>query len=320
MERTDVRCHEVHGELRPPTLDAHRGHEPWHNSWERWLVGSKPRDDWRLAGEFRFSAPDWPAGRRRSQEVHGKEANVYEHECLTPSRSPFGGERELSFGAGIKMQTSAVPETSCVGLGFWPYYLRLIAGWSSPVARQAHNLKVAGSNPAPATNLTPQVRGFFMPENRTGSADNYEALSKLRSSRGNEAQTLRIYKNMEPPHVGCYGFERRSYFRALRPRLKISQTLAKESRGLSGPRYWPWGHCDRSVAAGISCLPYPAASCCPGHKTEIHTINSLPHQTTRLEARQYGKGWLPLQGAQNAFNMIPLLNECAYIWSKLCQL
>ena len=28
-----------------------------------------------------------------------------------------------------------------------------IAGWSSPVARQAHNLKVVGSNPTPATNL-----------------------------------------------------------------------------------------------------------------------------------------------------------------------
>ncbi len=28
------------------------------------------------------------------------------------------------------------------------------AGWSSPVARQAHNLKAAGSNPAPATNPT----------------------------------------------------------------------------------------------------------------------------------------------------------------------
>ena len=26
-----------------------------------------------------------------------------------------------------------------------------IAGWSSPVARRAHNPKVAGSNPAPAT-------------------------------------------------------------------------------------------------------------------------------------------------------------------------
>ena len=28
---------------------------------------------------------------------------------------------------------------------------RLAAGWSSPVARQAHNLKVTGSNPVPAT-------------------------------------------------------------------------------------------------------------------------------------------------------------------------
>ncbi len=27
------------------------------------------------------------------------------------------------------------------------------AGWSSPVARQAHNLKVTGSNPVPATNV-----------------------------------------------------------------------------------------------------------------------------------------------------------------------
>ena len=33
-------------------------------------------------------------------------------------------------------------------------YLRS-AGWSSLVARQAHNLKVAGSNPAPATNSLP---------------------------------------------------------------------------------------------------------------------------------------------------------------------
>ena len=28
------------------------------------------------------------------------------------------------------------------------------AGWSSPVARQAHNLKVVSSNLAPATNLS----------------------------------------------------------------------------------------------------------------------------------------------------------------------
>ena len=38
------------------------------------------------------------------------------------------------------------------------------AGWSSPVARQAHNLKVVGSNPTPATNINRLVRGgFFVP-------------------------------------------------------------------------------------------------------------------------------------------------------------
>ncbi|CAH1650711.1 hypothetical protein CHELA41_20372 [Hyphomicrobiales bacterium] len=31
------------------------------------------------------------------------------------------------------------------------------AGWSSPVARQAHNLKVTGSNPVPATNYSLDV-------------------------------------------------------------------------------------------------------------------------------------------------------------------
>ncbi len=36
----------------------------------------------------------------------------------------------------------------------------MIAGWSSPVARQAHNLKVAGSNPAPATNFPQQNEVF----------------------------------------------------------------------------------------------------------------------------------------------------------------
>ena len=33
------------------------------------------------------------------------------------------------------------------------FTLPFAAGWSSPVARQAHNLKVAGSNPAPATKI-----------------------------------------------------------------------------------------------------------------------------------------------------------------------
>src|ERR1700749_4239926 len=31
------------------------------------------------------------------------------------------------------------------------------AGWSRPVARQAHNLKVTGSNPVPATNMSTRL-------------------------------------------------------------------------------------------------------------------------------------------------------------------
>src|SRR5690349_24369093 len=38
------------------------------------------------------------------------------------------------------------------GPGFLKGLQRFNAGWSSPVARQAHNLKVIGSNPIPATN------------------------------------------------------------------------------------------------------------------------------------------------------------------------
>ena len=37
---------------------------------------------------------------------------------------------------------------------------QLIAGWSSLVARQAHNLKVVGSNPTPATKMTNTIRNI----------------------------------------------------------------------------------------------------------------------------------------------------------------
>ena len=45
-----------------------------------------------------------------------------------------------------------------------PYRIKfyhLDAGWSSPVARQAHNLKAAGSNPTPATKIMPASCGPF---------------------------------------------------------------------------------------------------------------------------------------------------------------
>ncbi len=54
-----------------------------------------------------------------------------------------------------------------------------VAGWSSQVAREAHNLEVVGSNPAPAifralVHRTPRVaqrsRGFFVRRGAASSA------------------------------------------------------------------------------------------------------------------------------------------------------
>ncbi len=54
-------------------------------------------------------------------------------------------------------QASAAKPAACLLGGTWMMTPPLAAGWSSPVARQAHNLKVAGSNPAPATKPTRDV-------------------------------------------------------------------------------------------------------------------------------------------------------------------
>src|SRR6058998_2915220 len=59
------------------------------------------------------------------------------------------------FAGGVKANPFAMLKKPLPALPSGGFFVRVAgdAGWSSPVARQAHNLKVAGSNPAPATNL-----------------------------------------------------------------------------------------------------------------------------------------------------------------------
>ena len=54
------------------------------------------------------------------------------------------------------------------------------AGWSSPVARQAHNLKVAGSNPAPATKLPLKIKDLELRLGRTPQKNLITVLSRRR--------------------------------------------------------------------------------------------------------------------------------------------
>jgi hypothetical protein len=59
------------------------------------------------------------------------------------------------------------------------------AGGSSPVARQAHNLKAAGSNPAPATNFQLANQGACSGKSLS------ETLSKMAGSQKSSRQSLR---------------------------------------------------------------------------------------------------------------------------------
>jgi hypothetical protein len=59
----------------------------------------------------------------------------------------------LSRISPLHMTTSKKTRRRCQNADAALSFYRLTAGWSSPVARQAHNLKVVSSNLAPATNL-----------------------------------------------------------------------------------------------------------------------------------------------------------------------
>ena len=79
---------------------------------------------------------------------------------LTGDKSPSaicsGKTTETSYGSNSFAVAPAVRQTAKrfvdVRINRVAVYLE-DAGWSSPVARQAHNLKAAGSNPAPATKI-----------------------------------------------------------------------------------------------------------------------------------------------------------------------
>src|SRR6202035_2060840 len=91
----------------------------------------------------------------------------------------YGGVHDGLRGlSGPSMAKYRAPRTSLIGgrlLHHRHTHRPFDAGWSSPVARQAHNLKVVGSNPTPATNfrpvdqaVTPGSPGFYMVTDAAG--------------------------------------------------------------------------------------------------------------------------------------------------------
>jgi sulfide:quinone oxidoreductase len=85
---------------------------------------------------------------------------------------------------------------SGVDRGLWLAYIPppRDAGWSSPVARQAHNLKVTGSNPVPAT-----IKGPILTD-RAFNASAAAAFNRvLRPAQGRKPVSLSPHSHFAPP-------------------------------------------------------------------------------------------------------------------------
>jgi hypothetical protein len=106
------------------------------------------------------------------------------------------------------------------------------AGWSSPVARQAHNLKVIGSNPIPATTFTERRYA-------SGTAGSFEPAFLL-VPRLIIAAISPISSISRPPSAAC------RTMRSIRPRRISSASVRVSGSGSaerpSGDRVQPgWG-------------------------------------------------------------------------------
>ena len=85
--------------------------------------------------------------------VKSETSNVSLNDDIQPHHTPDGETKTAQPKKG-KAETGKTPKQS-------------VAGWSSPVARQAHNLKVVGSNPTPATKIT---QSYQIIKRRSGAA------------------------------------------------------------------------------------------------------------------------------------------------------
>ena len=74
------------------------------------------------------------------------------------NRQALSGDMHKARQTGARAAQAALSVGSHFKSGKPTLTSYLDAGWSSPVARQAHNLKVTGSNPVPATKHTKTAR------------------------------------------------------------------------------------------------------------------------------------------------------------------
>src|ERR1700761_2600456 len=100
----------------------------------------------------------WRGARTRSHPELGRENPQRPWYCVL--RHGRVGRRQVfqSIRYKARLAPQAAGQTYSPGPVRGPTSFPTAAGWSSPVARQAHNLKVRGSNPLPATKFSHNIR------------------------------------------------------------------------------------------------------------------------------------------------------------------
>ena len=123
----------------------------------RWLFERQKDGGYRIRGSRTQRWLDCPkviqrTYRRVSSAARFANAPAIRHGAAT---KPLWLKRHALFTSCLE---PAIASRPCVAQE--RYVKKVAAGWSSPVARQAHNLKVIGSNPIPATNQINELALF----------------------------------------------------------------------------------------------------------------------------------------------------------------
>jgi hypothetical protein len=133
------------------------------------------------------------------------------------------------------------------------YHRQSAAGWSSQVARRAHNPKVAGSNPAPAIPdaepKTPPAEGaFFVPVNAQVNSVQARCSIRARCWWGENVEAMKT--PAKPPGKTASDFKMKSGLQG-RPRSKNASSAKRWRRTLRRFDAW-WNSCQIVARGGYA--------------------------------------------------------------------
>jgi hypothetical protein len=174
---------------------------------------------------------------------------------------------------------------------------RVDAGWSSPVARQAHNLKVTGSNPVPATKLTqthtPKPSRAHAP--RAFACPRYTARSLIQATQPRRPSGPRDWSQPDPALADTTQPSRASRLRGLFAVWTLRRNTCRKRHRLDSPQASaPADLASTPPPTALASLTAPRAFACLAHATGSQANGQTPAADRRVPRRGHsleGHGW-----------------------------